>query len=103
MNELSRRLMVTGGSITALADQLEAEGLIERHPVAKDRRATLLRLTPEGRMRFQQMAQAHEGWVVELFSHLSTTEQQGLRKTLAKLRDGLAPAPRARARGRAPR
>src|SRR5438132_1497787 len=30
MNELSRLLMVTGGNITAIVDQLEKEGLVER-------------------------------------------------------------------------
>jgi DNA-binding MarR family transcriptional regulator len=101
MNELSRRLMVTGGSITGLADQLEAEGLLERHPVARDRRATLLRLTAEGRARFRRMAREHEAWVIELFSHLSPGEQQGLRKSLARLRDGLDTAPRSIGRGAA--
>jgi hypothetical protein len=40
MNELSKRLMVTSGNITALADQLESEGFIERIAVPNDRRAT---------------------------------------------------------------
>ena len=30
MGELSRRLMVTGGNVTAITDQLVAEGLVER-------------------------------------------------------------------------
>jgi DNA-binding MarR family transcriptional regulator len=96
MNELSRRLMVTGGSITGLADQLEAEGLLERQPVANDRRATLLRLTALGRERFQRMATERESWVIDLFGHLSVNEQQVLRKTLGKLRDGLDAPSRAR-------
>ncbi len=29
MNELSRRLMVTGGNVTTIVDQLEKEGLVE--------------------------------------------------------------------------
>ena len=32
MSELSRRLMVTGGNVTGLTDQLVAEGLVERTP-----------------------------------------------------------------------
>lgn len=89
MNELSRRLMVTGGSITGLADQLEAEGLLQRQPVEHDRRATLLRLTPSGRERFEAMAAQHEHWVASLFEHLSTDEQQSLYRTLGRLRAGL--------------
>jgi DNA-binding MarR family transcriptional regulator len=30
LNELSRLLMVTGGNVTAIVDQLEKEGLVER-------------------------------------------------------------------------
>ena len=30
MNELSRRLMVTGGNVTGITDQLVTRGLVER-------------------------------------------------------------------------
>ena len=33
MNELARRMMVTGGNITGITDQLEAEGLVEGGPL----------------------------------------------------------------------
>ena len=39
MGELSRRLMVTGGNVTGITDQLVAEGLVERRAIAGDRRA----------------------------------------------------------------
>jgi hypothetical protein len=32
MNELSRRMMVTGGNVTGITDQLVTEGLVERVP-----------------------------------------------------------------------
>src|SRR5262245_34248360 len=66
MNELSRMLMVTGGNITAIVDQLEHEGLVERLDDAADRRAFRIRLTPAGKKAFADMARAHEEWVVEL-------------------------------------
>ena len=34
MNELSRRMMVTGGNVTGITDQLVTEGLVERVDVA---------------------------------------------------------------------
>ena len=37
MNELSRRMMVTGGNVTGIVDQLAAEGLVERQADAADR------------------------------------------------------------------
>ena len=52
MNELSRRMMVTGGNVTGITDQLVAEGLVERVDVAGDRRAWRVRLTARGRKLF---------------------------------------------------
>ena len=49
MNELSRLLMVTGGNITAIVDQLEKEGLVERLDEPADRRAFRIHLTRAGR------------------------------------------------------
>lgn len=89
MMELSRRLMVTSGNITGLADQLVSEGLIERVGQTGDRRATLLRLTERGEQRFSEMARAHERWIVELCAGLSKAEQQALYEALGKLKRGL--------------
>ena len=86
MNELSRLLMVTGGNVTAIVDQLEKEGLVERFDEPGDRRSWLIRLTPSGRKSFAEMARAHERWVVELLAGLSSRERDELLKLLAKLK-----------------
>src|SRR5438477_11553544 len=44
MNELSRLLMVTGGNVTALVDQIEKDGLAESLDESAARRAFLTRL-----------------------------------------------------------
>src|SRR3989440_8901895 len=62
MNELSRLLMVTGGNVTAIVDQLEKEGLVERLDEPADRRAFRIRLTKAGERGFAEMARAHEEW-----------------------------------------
>lgn len=85
MNALSRLLMVTGGNITAIVDQLEKEGLVERLD-DEDRRAWLVRLTPAGKRLFAEMAREHEEWVVDLFAGLSRREHDELLKLLAKLK-----------------
>jgi DNA-binding MarR family transcriptional regulator len=89
MSELSQRLMVTGGNVTGLADQLQHEGWLVREPVENDRRATRLRLTGAGRQRFADMARTHEGWVVGMLGCLSRDEQRELHALLAKLKLGL--------------
>jgi DNA-binding MarR family transcriptional regulator len=92
MNEVSRRLMVTGGNVTALADQLEAEGWIVRDSDANDRRSTRLKLTERGRREFKRMAVEHEQWIVSLTAGLSRPEQKQLFGLLGKLKLGITAA-----------
>jgi DNA-binding MarR family transcriptional regulator len=86
MNELSRRMMVTGGNVTGITDQLVAEGLVERAPVEGDRRAFHVCLTPLGRSQFGEMARQHEGWIVAAFDGLSPREVQALHHLLGKVK-----------------
>jgi DNA-binding MarR family transcriptional regulator len=87
MNELSRRMMVTGGNVTGITDQLVAEGLVERIDVEGDRRAYRVRLTAKGRKLFNEMARQHEDWIVEAFSGLNEREVATLHKLLGKVKD----------------
>ncbi len=86
MNELSRRMMVTGGNVTGITDQLVAEGLVERVDVEGDRRAWRVRLTVRGRKLFNEMAQQHEAWIVDAFAGLSAKEIAQLHKLLGKVK-----------------
>lgn len=87
MNELSRRMMVTGGNVTGITDQLVSEGLVERIDVEGDRRAYRVRLTPKGRKLFNEMARQHEDWIVEAFSALNEKDIAVLHKLLGKVKD----------------
>ena len=86
MNELSRRMMVTGGNVTGITDQLVAEGLVERTPVPGDRRAFRVKLTPKGREQFIEMAHQHEAWIVEAFGGLTEKEITTLHRLLGKVK-----------------
>jgi DNA-binding MarR family transcriptional regulator len=86
MGEVSRRMMVTGGNVTTIVDQLEREQLVQRLPVPGDRRSYRLTLTEAGRSTFATMAQAHEAWVRELLSPLSSKEQSQLAALLGTLK-----------------
>jgi DNA-binding MarR family transcriptional regulator len=86
MKELSRCLMVTGGNVTGLTDELEAEGLVQREASPTDRRSWIVRLTPLGRSGFAAMAQEHEQWILELFAGLDTKTVQQVYKHLGTLR-----------------
>jgi DNA-binding MarR family transcriptional regulator len=87
MNELSRRMMVTGGNVTGITDQLVTEGLVERIDVAGDRRAYRVRLTAKGRKLFNEMAHQHEDWIVEAFAGLSAKDIATLHRLLGKVKD----------------
>jgi DNA-binding MarR family transcriptional regulator len=90
MGELSQRLMVTGGNVTGVTDQLEAEGLVKREPHPTDRRAYVVQLTPLGRRQFRRMATVHEQWVIELFAGLDTAQKDQAYALLAQLKQHLA-------------
>ena len=86
MRDLSRYLMVTGGNVTGLTDELEREGLVQRETSESDRRAFIVRLTPRGRETFEAMAKQHEQWIVELFAGVDAAAMQRLYKHLGELR-----------------
>jgi DNA-binding MarR family transcriptional regulator len=92
MNELSRLLMVTGGNVTAIVDQLEKEGLVERLDEPADRRAFRIRLTKSGERTFGEMARAHEEWVVDLLAGLSRRDQDELLRLLARVKENAVEA-----------
>jgi DNA-binding MarR family transcriptional regulator len=86
MSELSRRLMVTGGNVTGITDQLVAEGLVVRRISSSDRRVCVVRLTPKGRRQFDAMAAEHERWIVELVGGLSQHDRDALYRLLGTLK-----------------
>jgi DNA-binding MarR family transcriptional regulator len=90
MGELSARMMVTGGNVTGIVDQLEGEGLVVREDHPNDRRAFLVRLTASGRRQFRRMAAVHETWIVELFEGWSAAQKTQVHGLLATLKQHLA-------------
>lgn len=90
MSALSRYLMVTGGNVTSLTDELEKSGYVTRQVDPQDRRSFRVALTLRGRRAFERMAEEHERWVVELLSGLATGDGERLHALLGDLRLSLA-------------
>jgi DNA-binding MarR family transcriptional regulator len=86
MNILSRYLMVSGGNVTGLTDELQKDGLVQRDDDPEDRRSYRVRLTEPGRLAFERMAKEHEVWVVELFAGLDPAQKKSLYEGLGRLR-----------------
>jgi DNA-binding MarR family transcriptional regulator len=86
MKALSRCLMVTGGNVTGLTDELERDELVVREQDPADRRSSLVRLTPKGRRAFESMAKEHEIWILEMLGSLDADAVQQLYHALGRLR-----------------
>ena len=82
MSELSGVLRVSNGNVTGIVDRLAHEGALRREAVEGDRRASRVRLTAEGRTRFEALARVHESWVDELLSPIGA---EGLRVIQTRL------------------
>ena len=89
MGELSRRMMVTGGNITTIVDQLEKEKLVLRVVGVNDRRSFTVKLTQAGKDAFTDMAIAHEAWVADMFEGLSVDQQSQLYTLLGTMKKNL--------------
>jgi len=86
MSELSRRLMVTNGNLTALVERLVEERLVSRAAPPSDKRRSIVRLTPAGKRTLDAMTPAHREWVTAMFGGLSLEERDELYALLGKLR-----------------
>jgi len=84
--ELARRLHYDPSNINALADSLEARGLVERRPDASDRRFRLLALTPEGE-RLRATLEDRLAQPPLFLDRLTPAEQKQLLTLLAKIFD----------------
>ena len=90
MGDLSQRMMVSGGNVSGIASQLEAEGLISREPVLGNRRAFCVTLTFVGQQLFSEMAEAHEGWVAECLGNLSNADCEQMMSVLKQIKTDVA-------------
>jgi DNA-binding MarR family transcriptional regulator len=84
LGELSRRMMVSNGNVTAIVEALLAAGLVDRRAAHQDRRAQVVRLTADGGALFRRMARAHEAWIAETFDGLSAAEIDRLMALLGR-------------------
>ncbi|MFD7906440.1 MarR family winged helix-turn-helix transcriptional regulator [Kitasatospora sp. NPDC059722] len=82
---LLKSAMVTSGAITNRVDRLSAKGLVERHPCPGDRRAVLVRLTPEGKELVDTLLLGHVRNEERLLAPLDQGERTQLDALLKKL------------------
>ncbi|MEJ3748424.1 MarR family transcriptional regulator [Actinomycetes bacterium KLBMP 9797] len=72
--QIADLLRVTPRNVTTLIDALERTGFVARTDHASDRRAVLIRLTPQGEAAAARMESEADALAQELFGDLSPTE-----------------------------
>jgi DNA-binding MarR family transcriptional regulator len=99
--ELAKHLYVTKGNISGLIDRLEAANLVERRPIAGDRRSYSICLTEEGRAAAEAGIAIQRRFVADSFGRMTGDDLAALDALLGTLRDAVraseAPAPPPRA------
>lgn len=83
--DLGRKVLRSGGSITAMVDHLEKRKLVRRERSSEDRRVVLVQLTPAGRRLISRVFPEHLERMVEVFSALTAAEQDELGRLCRKL------------------
>ncbi|MDT8324266.1 MAG: MarR family transcriptional regulator [Bacteroidota bacterium] len=85
IGELSRKMLVSGGNMTCVVDNLEKEGLVRRQHSDEDRRSVIVALTEKGDALFQDIFPQHAAFIEQLATVLSDEEQGELSRLLKKL------------------
>lgn len=87
INKLIGSLLATSGNMTVVLKNMERNGWISRCQDAKDKRACLVQLTPEGKALIETILPEHIKRVEALFSVLTETEQKQLITLLKKFKE----------------
>lgn len=89
MGELSKRLLVSNGNVTALVRQLEGAGYVTSRSAPEDRRSSIVSLTDTGRAHFVDLAAAHHAWIRGMFAGVPREERIALYRLLAVLKSSI--------------
>ena len=84
---LAQRLYVTKGNISGLIDRLVAAGLVERRPIAADKRQHAIYLTPAGRDAAEKAIACQRRFVADTIGRLPASKLTSLDRLLIEARD----------------
>lgn len=89
VGKLCEKMLITGGNMTLVLDNLEKQNLVERVANPKDRRALNIMLTQQGKKLFDEIFIKHAGHIEKIMNVLSEEEQKQLGSLLKKLGLGI--------------
>lgn len=93
MQDLSRKVLKSGGNLTLVVGNLEKRGLVRRQVGPLDRRVIEVTLTADGRHLVRNVFKRHAAEAVDLFSAIAPTEQTHLGHLLKRLGTAASAAP----------
>ena len=85
VGEICNKMLVSGGNMTLVLDNIEKLGYTERIPSKEDRRAIVVQLTPKGKDLFNEIFKLHADHITKLMSVLEPEEQKTLGDLAKKL------------------
>lgn len=85
VTQLGEKVLLTSGSMTVAVDRLEARGFVARSNDAKDRRARIVSLTPEGQKLIERSFAEHCEAMEEALTGFSDEERVALVPLLRQL------------------
>ena len=86
MSDLADHLGLTARTITTAVDALERDGLLARRESPRDRRATLVELTPAGRGHIEEWQAFQRQLSEEVVAPLNPAERRQLIRLLERIR-----------------
>lgn len=89
MTDLAEMLGVDTPTVTRKVQQLERDGLVDRHPDPDDRRATRIHLTPAGRRTLERVRRARRAWLDQLLAGWDDEDLSTLASLLGRFADDL--------------
>jgi MarR family transcriptional regulator, 2-MHQ and catechol-resistance regulon repressor len=85
VTQLGEKVLLTSGSMTTAIDRLEKRSLVTRCDDANDRRARIIKLTPQGRALIKKVFTQHENAMEQAIDGFTPQERAALLPLLRKL------------------
>jgi MarR family 2-MHQ and catechol resistance regulon transcriptional repressor len=85
VKQIGEKVLLTSGSMTAAVDRLAARGLVVRTDDARDRRARIIELTPQGRELIERAFACHRDAMEEALKGFLEGERMILLPLLREL------------------
>jgi DNA-binding MarR family transcriptional regulator len=89
LSQICNQMIADNSNLTRLVDRLEARGLVRRAADPRDRRVTLVQLTPEGQALIDELRPRHRAYVEQRMSHLSLEQLEAFSAAMQTLYDAL--------------